>query len=196
MDKNDAYGRVTYINLDDDDELFSWYGWPTKGVALFPAGTIVIDSQHHESSTRREKQSFADVLQNICSENFCKFHSKTTVLEPLFAKGVVPQDCSFIKRSLQHRCFPVKFATFLRTLFYWTPPMAASVIFSLEYLSFMWQGLMGEQLWSQHFHFFCSVLRIQFIATTKIWKKKTSTFWRNRSKSLKIQSCKRIYLTC
>ena len=117
MDKNDAYGRVTYINLDDDDELFSWYGWPTKGVALFPAGTIVIDSQHHESSTRREKQSFADVLQNICSENFCKFHSKTTVLEPLFAKGVVPQDCSFIKRSLQHRCFPVKFAKLWRTPF-------------------------------------------------------------------------------
>ena len=30
MDKNDAYGRVTYINLDDDDdnddELFSWFG--------------------------------------------------------------------------------------------------------------------------------------------------------------------------
>ena len=184
MDKNDAYGRVTYINLDDDDELFSWYGWPTKGVALFPAGTIVIDSQHHESSTRREKQSFADVLQNICSENFCKFHSKTTVLEPLFAKGVVPQDCSFIKRSLQHRCFPVKFATFLRTLFYWTPPMAASVIFSLEYLSFMWQGLMGGEFWSQHFHFFCYILRIWFVTTTKFWKRKqTSTFWRNRSKS-------------
>ena len=58
------------------------------------------------------------------------------------------------------------------TLFYRTPPVAASVIFSLEYLSFMWQGLMGEGFWSQYFHFFCSILRIRFIATTKFWKKK------------------------
>ena len=35
-----------------------------------------------------------------------------------------------------------------------TPPVAASVIFSLEYLSFMWQGLMGQEFWSKHFHFF------------------------------------------
>ena len=38
---------------DDDDELFLWYGWPTKGVALFPAGTIVRDPHHCESPTRR-----------------------------------------------------------------------------------------------------------------------------------------------
>ena len=48
---------------------------------------------------------------------------------------------------------------------------------------FMWQGLMGEELWSQHFHFFCSVLRIRFIWKKKWKKKQTSTFWRNRSKS-------------
>ena len=29
--------------------------------------------------------------------------------------------CNFVKKRLQHRCFPVKFAKFLRT-----PPMAAS----------------------------------------------------------------------
>ena len=40
---------------DDDDELFLWYGWPTKGVALFPAGTIVRDPHHCESPTRREQ---------------------------------------------------------------------------------------------------------------------------------------------
>ena len=28
---------------------------------------------------------------------------------------VVPQVCNFIKKRLQHRCFPVKFAKFLRT---------------------------------------------------------------------------------
>ena len=39
---------------EDDDELFLWYGWPTKGVALFPVGTIVRDPHHRESPTYRE----------------------------------------------------------------------------------------------------------------------------------------------
>ena len=30
----------------------------------------------------------------------------------------VPQACNFIKERLQHRCFPVKFAKFLRTPFF------------------------------------------------------------------------------
>ena len=42
---------------NDDDELFLWYGWPTKGVALFPAGTIVRDPHHRESPTRRGQGS-------------------------------------------------------------------------------------------------------------------------------------------
>ena len=40
-----------------------------------------------------QKQSLADVLQNRC------------------------QACNFIKKRLQHRCFPMKFTKFLRTLF-------------------------------------------------------------------------------
>ena len=37
------------------DELFLRNGWPTKGIyALFPAGTIVRDSHHRKSSTRRQ----------------------------------------------------------------------------------------------------------------------------------------------
>ena len=41
-----------------------------------------------------QKQSLADVLQNWC------------------------QDCNFIKKRLQHRCFSMKFTKSLRTLFY------------------------------------------------------------------------------
>ena len=44
-----------FSNDNDDDELFLWYGWPTKGVALFPAGTTVRDPHHRESLTRREQ---------------------------------------------------------------------------------------------------------------------------------------------
>ena len=41
----------------------------------------------------KQKQSLADVLQNRC------------------------QPCNFIKKRLQHRCFPMKFTKFLRTPF-------------------------------------------------------------------------------
>ena len=37
---------------DDDDELFLWYGWPMKGIALFPSGTIVRDSHYHKCPTQ------------------------------------------------------------------------------------------------------------------------------------------------
>ena len=37
------------------------------------------------------------------------------MLESLFDKVAGLQDCSFIKRRLQHRCFPVNTANFLRT---------------------------------------------------------------------------------
>ena len=40
-----------------------------------------------------QKQSLADVLQNRC------------------------QACNFIKKRLQHRCFPMKFIKFFRALF-------------------------------------------------------------------------------
>ena len=45
------------ISKCDDDELVLWYGWPTKGVALFPAVTIVRDPHHRESPTRREQDN-------------------------------------------------------------------------------------------------------------------------------------------
>ena len=37
------------------------------------------------------------------------------------------QPATLLKKRLWHRCFPVNFAKLLRTLFYRTPPVAASV---------------------------------------------------------------------
>ena len=45
----------------------------------------------------------------------CKFYRKTPVLESIFNKVAGLKACNFIKKRLQHRCFPVKFAKFLRT---------------------------------------------------------------------------------
>ena len=42
---------------------------------------------------------------------------ETPVLESLFNKAAGLQVCNFIKKRLQHRCFPVIIAEFLRTPF-------------------------------------------------------------------------------
>ena len=44
-----------------------------------------------------------------------KFRKKTSVSESIFRKVASLQPCSYIKKRLQHWCFPVKFAKFLRT---------------------------------------------------------------------------------
>ena len=60
--------------------------------------------------------------------NFANFTLKTPVSES--------QVCKFIKKRLQHRCFPVKFAkTFKDTLFYRTPSVAASLNFETIFLT-------------------------------------------------------------
>ena len=40
------------------------------------------------------------------------------MLESLFNKLADPQGCNFIKKRLQHRCFPLNIAKFLRTAFF------------------------------------------------------------------------------
>ena len=50
------------------------------------------------------------------------------VLQSLFDKAAGFSAYNFIKKRLQHSCFPVKFAKFLRTCFYRTPPVAASEV--------------------------------------------------------------------
>ena len=44
-----------YLSMMISDELFLWYGWPTKDGAFFPVGIIVRDPHHRESPTRREQ---------------------------------------------------------------------------------------------------------------------------------------------
>ena len=50
-------------------------------------------------------------FQIRCSEKFCRFHRKTSVLESL-------KFCSSIKKRLQQSCVPVKLAKFLKTPFF------------------------------------------------------------------------------
>ena len=50
----------------------------------------------------------------VVLKNFCKFHRKTSVLEYLFNEVAGLKAYNAIKKRLQHRCFSVKFAKFLR----------------------------------------------------------------------------------
>ena len=88
-----------------------------------------------EETMNWQKQSFIDVPRNRCPKKFHKFHRKALVLEPLFNKVAGFQTYNFIKKRLQHRCFPMKFAKFLRKFFYRTPPVATSVYISSEVYS-------------------------------------------------------------
>ena len=50
----------------------------------------------------------------MAASEFCKFHWKTPMLESPFNKAVVLRTCNFIKKILQHRCFPMEFAKILK----------------------------------------------------------------------------------
>ena len=72
--------------------------------------------QRKQIHNTNQKQLFAMFFKRGVLKNFCKFHRRTSVLESLFNKCLVT--CNFIKKKLQHRCFPMKFAKFLRTAFF------------------------------------------------------------------------------
>ena len=65
-------------------------------------------------SSRSEVFCNKDVLRN-----FAKFTGKPLCQSPFLNKvaGLRPDACSFIKKRLWHRCFPVNFAKFLGTPF-------------------------------------------------------------------------------
>ena len=57
----------------------------------------------------REKQPFADVFQNRCSEKFCNIQRKTPVLSLFLIKlqAFSFENCEFFKNSLFYRIFLV-----------------------------------------------------------------------------------------
>ena len=75
----------------------------TRKMENCKANHILDRSSHRRCSVRK------DVLRN-----FAKFTGKH-LCQGLLMSG--PKACSFIKKRLWHRCFPVNFAKFLRTPF-------------------------------------------------------------------------------
>ena len=64
-----------------------------------------------------QKQSPEAFCKKMCSWKFHKIHRKTPVPETFFNKVAGLRPATLLKKRLWHRCFPVNFAKFLRTIF-------------------------------------------------------------------------------
>ena len=73
--------------------------------------------------------------RDSCSQMFFKTgvlknleisHRKTPVSESIFNKVAGLKACNFIKKRLEHRCFPVTIAKFLKIAFLYITPLAAT----------------------------------------------------------------------
>ena len=104
-------------------------------------------------------------------EKFRKFHRKTPV-GSFLNKIAGLRACNFIKKILQHKCFPVKFAKFFKNTFlYRTPLVAASEL--LERLRLGFSHLHEHK--SRHC-FQDTVLYIHFVSVTMILKQQYTSF--------------------
>ena len=138
-----------------------------------------------------QKQLFADFQQNKCSQKFCNIHRKTLVLESLLKKVAGFEVCKSIKRRLQHRCFPVNIAKFLRTAFsieqllwlllelrhFFSPATLVSIHMRFPLNTFKGEGtscgklnVIGSLIWFLFFQIAISLLACcHFFRTTLFW---------------------------
>ena len=83
-----------------------WWTWSLSLLQIdFLTPSTIYKSSHRRCSVRK------GVLRN-----FAKLTGKH-VCQSLFFSSFRPEACSFIKKGLWHRCFPVNFVKFLRTPF-------------------------------------------------------------------------------
>ena len=84
-----------------------------KSLFITTLGFCYVNTQLYQWEKRnKQKQLLADVLQNRYSYKFYNIHWNNPGLKSLFA-GL--QVWNFIKNRLQHRCFSVNIAKFLKT---------------------------------------------------------------------------------
>ena len=84
-------------------------------IEVFTKDSITLTKEHPEFCVNPSLTILEAAAGGVLLLKFCKFHRKTPVLESLFNKVSGRQACIFIKKRLQHRYFPVKFAKVLTT---------------------------------------------------------------------------------
>ena len=79
----------------------------------FPENFIQFFKQYITTiRTSRSQMSFEISVFKVCN-----IHRKTPILESLFSKVASLEAYKFIKKRLQHTCFPVNIANFLRKFY-------------------------------------------------------------------------------
>ena len=73
---------------------------------------------HYVSTKKFQKHLFGDILQNRVVKIFAKF-TEQHLCWSLFLIKLQPSGLElFLKKKLQHRCFPLNFVKFIRTPFF------------------------------------------------------------------------------
>ena len=70
--------------------------------------------RNHPKLLLIKKRRSTGATGGLLSKNI---HQKTLVLKSLLNKVAGRKTCNFIKKRLQHRCFPVNFGKFIKTYF-------------------------------------------------------------------------------
>ena len=104
---NSSAGRIVKRNC-------KWW-YKTKAYARVWARSVSYQKGQFRLENRFQKQLLVNVLQLGDLKNLVNSKKKYSVLESLLDKVAGLKACNSIR--LQHRCFPVKFAKFLRTPF-------------------------------------------------------------------------------
>ena len=91
---------------------------------------------------------------------------ESTCVGVFFNKVTGPQNCNFIKKRLQHRFLPVKFANFFKnTLFYRTSPVAASASFRFRARLSFKKETPAKMIFCE----FCKIFKNIFFFDRKKW---------------------------
>ena len=96
--------------------------WTTAAEKLHFITALINAEQQLMQNTSKKLLLCLETVVCRCSSKYLflkiNFYRKATVLESVFNKIAGLQVCNFVKKRLQHRCYLVKFAKYIRTLFF------------------------------------------------------------------------------
>ena len=87
-----------YVCVILSSKILKLYVWQTKKMSQF------------------QRKSLEVFCRKSCAYRFRNIHRNTPILVSLFNRLAGFKTCNFRKKRLQHSCFPVNIAKFLRTL--------------------------------------------------------------------------------
>ena len=102
------------------DQRFNTSSSKTKSVLLqinIKFWELCLRRQICPKKQKDSKKRYSTNFRNSRLEVFCKKRAFKNLLESFFKKSCRLEGCNFIKKGLQHRCFPVNFAKSFKNLF-------------------------------------------------------------------------------